>query len=198
MALILLYYTIHLPFDINMVRKRSEVGELRDYGYLHYQALGFFIEAPSLLMWLAWISLGLFRWDKQFRSSSILFLPDATGFVVLSFFGLLAMITAVFVAIWVRITRGKYGISWGLNENIPFLDSGPYRYVRHPTYLFYCLMFLAIPLYTAFWPLLILIAGIYGYNRVIELEEKLLIAHYGAKYESYRNKTGKLLPRIFS
>lgn len=43
--------------------------------------------------------------------------------------------------IWSVLARGKYATSWAMPENHKLVTWGPYRYVRHPSYLAYFLMF---------------------------------------------------------
>lgn len=46
-----------------------------------------------------------------------------------------------FLFIWSVVVRGRYAVSWAMAENHKLVTWGPYRYVRHPSYLGYFLMF---------------------------------------------------------
>ena len=74
--------------------------------------------------------------------------------------------------------------------------SGPYRLVRHPMYTFYMMLFVAAFLITENW-----LIGLTGTAVIATLmtlrigkEEALLLEHFGAEYEDYRQKTGMFLP----
>lgn len=70
-----------------------------------------------------------------------------------------------------------------------------YRLVRHPLYSGFIIAFWATPAMS--WSHLLLATAMSGYMLVaIEFEERDLVAFFGAEYESYRGKVGKLLPRL--
>lgn len=73
---------------------------------------------------------------------------------------------------------------------------GPFRYVRHPSYLGYFLMFFGL-----FFLLLNLVAlvpllAIPGYIRLTTYEEQLLIARFGNEYVEYQKTTGRFVPKM--
>jgi hypothetical protein len=72
-----------------------------------------------------------------------------------------------------------------------------FRYVRHPLYLG-CILFylgLALGMFSLF-SLVLWVAICICYNYLASYEEKLLEARFGESYRSYREKTGKWLPRM--
>jgi len=98
--------------------------------------------------------------------------------------------------IWSVVARGRYAVSWEMPENHRLVTWGPYRYVRHPSYLGYFLMFFGLffswpNLFTLF-PLL----AIPGYYRVTFEEERLLVQHFGDEYVEYQKRTGRLIPKL--
>ncbi len=100
------------------------------------------------------------------------------------------------VFIWSVIARGKYAVSWDMPESHELVTWGPYRYVRHPSYLGYFLMFIGFfllwPGVFTFFPLL----AIPGYYQLTFEEERLLTLHFGEYYLGYQQRTGRFVPRF--
>jgi protein-S-isoprenylcysteine O-methyltransferase Ste14 len=77
--------------------------------------------------------------------------------------------------------------------------SGPYRWVRHPSYTGLLLAFLGFGFATADWVSLaavwlpILAAVLYR----IQVEERLLIESFGDEYRDYAGTTKRLVPGLF-
>ncbi len=97
--------------------------------------------------------------------------------------------------LWSVLARGKYATSWEMPENQKLVTWGPYRYVRHPSYLAYFILFIGL-----FLTLLNLIAAvplvaIPGYVRVAVKEEELLTKRFGEAYTEYQRATGMFFPR---
>ena len=80
--------------------------------------------------------------------------------------------------------------------------SGPrsaaaFKYVRHPLYLGSILFYLGLALGTfSLFSLVLWVAICIFYNYLASYEERLLEARLGESYRSYREKTGKWLPRM--
>jgi protein-S-isoprenylcysteine O-methyltransferase Ste14 len=77
------------------------------------------------------------------------------------------------------------------------VKEGPYARMRHPIYLAFLLMQIAVLLLTANW--FIGFCGIAIIISVIAIripeEEKLLIEQFGDEYQTYKKTTGALIPR---
>jgi protein-S-isoprenylcysteine O-methyltransferase Ste14 len=74
---------------------------------------------------------------------------------------------------------------------------GPYRFVRHPSYLAYFLLFAGL---LAVWPnflTIVPLVAIPSYVKATDREEKLLEAHFGNEYKEYQRKTGRFFPQTF-
>lgn len=116
--------------------------------------------------------------------------------VYVQFFGLILTVAGCLLFIWSVIARGKYATSWEMLEKHKLVTWGPYRYIRHPSYLGYFLMFFGLFLIwlnlVAIFPLF----AILGYIQITEKEEELLIERFGDKYRRYQKQTGKFFPKL--
>jgi len=112
--------------------------------------------------------------------------------------GLIFTSIGYFIFICSVVVRGRYAVSWAMPENQRLVTSGPYRYVRHPSYLGYFLMFFGL---FFLWPnlfTLLPIVAIPGYFRVTFEEERLLVQRFGDRYVEYQKQTGRFIPRFRS
>ncbi len=78
----------------------------------------------------------------------------------------------------------------------PFIIRGPYRWVRHPLYLFMIVLFWSYPilttdrlLFNVLWTIWVVVATV--------LEERDLADDFGDAYRDYQTKVPMLLPRGF-
>jgi protein-S-isoprenylcysteine O-methyltransferase Ste14 len=95
----------------------------------------------------------------------------------------------------------KLGDSWrlGINNKIKtvLIQQGPYRFVRHPIYLFQIIILLGmIFLLPTPFSLLISIAHYFCIHRMALDEETYLLDTHGEVYQEYFSKTGRFLPKL--
>jgi len=110
--------------------------------------------------------------------------------------GLILTSAGYFLFIWSVVVRGKYAFSWEMSEDQKLVTGGPHRYVRHPSYLGYFLMFFGLLfLWSNLFTLFPLVA-IPGYFRVTIDEERLLVQRFDEEYVEYQKKTGRFIPRF--
>jgi len=97
---------------------------------------------------------------------------------------------------WSVIARGRYSVTWAMPVDQKLVTWGPYRYVRHPSYTGYFLMFAG--LFLTWFNLLaaIPLLGIPGYYRISMREERMLALRFGDSYTRYQKKTGRFFPRL--
>lgn len=100
-----------------------------------------------------------------------------------------------FLFIWSVVARGRYTVSWTMLEDHKLVTRGPYRFIRHPSYIGYFLMFFGLFFIwlnlLAVFPL----AAIPGYMQVAAREEELLTRRFGEEYVRYQRTTGRFLPK---
>ena len=79
------------------------------------------------------------------------------------------------------------------------IDHGPYRAIRHPSYLGGMLHLAGLALMLANWLglLAFVIAYLPALARRIAVEERLLLGHFGEQYERYRARTYRLVPFVY-
>lgn len=84
-------------------------------------------------------------------------------------------------------------------ENHRLIAEGAYRNIRHPLYLGSMLSFIAIPLVFNSWGalLLILTTTLPALNYRINVEEELMLKHFGAAYQEYMQRSKKMIPGIW-
>lgn len=100
-----------------------------------------------------------------------------------------------FIFIWSVIVRGRYATSWAMPEDQKLVTLGPYRYVRHPSYLAYFILFAG--LFLALLNLIAIIPFIAApsYVHIATVEEKLLTERFGKQYLDYQHRTGMFFPK---
>ena len=114
------------------------------------------------------------------------------------FLGVLMMVGGYGGTLWCYAALGD---AWRMGirkrEKTILVRNGPYRFVRHPIYLFQTLMllgtFLLLP--TPFSLLLFGIHLLCIYLKAFDEEAYLLTVH-GSEYRDYLSRTGRFLPKI--
>lgn len=86
-----------------------------------------------------------------------------------------------------------------IQKDHELIKAGPYRYIRHPSYLGIAIIALGLGIALANWISLLLcivLPGI-GIMQRIKVEEKELELHFGEQYRDYRKSTWRLIPYIY-
>jgi protein-S-isoprenylcysteine O-methyltransferase Ste14 len=80
----------------------------------------------------------------------------------------------------------------------PVIRSGPYRFVRHPSYTAAMIMFIGIGLAIGSWVSLVLItiATIAAYSYRVAVEERALLGAIGEPYRAYMRERKRFIPYI--
>jgi protein-S-isoprenylcysteine O-methyltransferase len=79
------------------------------------------------------------------------------------------------------------------------IDSGPYRFVRHPSYTGALMAFLGLGLTLGNWVSLAMLLAptLLVFQRRMNVEESALIQAFGSRYQDYMRRTKRLLPGIY-
>jgi protein-S-isoprenylcysteine O-methyltransferase Ste14 len=100
---------------------------------------------------------------------------------------------------WSHLALGR---NWtavlALSNEHEMVQSGPYRYVRHPMYSAFFIIGIGFALLSANWliGLIYLVPLLVMYVTRVSLEEKMMIDRFGDSYREYMKHTGRLLPRF--
>lgn len=176
---------------------------------------------PLLGRWRAWLRpRGVWAWytleiGVMWIGTSLILVSLApvwlswnwSGPPVLQALGAVLVAVSVPVGVW---TVGQLG--WGRmmftgalfvpkrgTESLPerLVVTGPFRYLRHPSYASDMVLLLGAALLTQNWGLLALL-GVYILQLVVQLrlEERELTERFGEPYRRYRQRVPSLVPRL--
>jgi len=101
---------------------------------------------------------------------------------------------------WAIVVLGRFFTTdLAVQPGHQIVQAGPYRLVRHPSYSGLLVCFLGTGLAMYNWLSLVClflpIAGAVIYR--IRVEERMLVAEFGAGYVEYRSRTRRLVPGLF-
>ena len=84
-------------------------------------------------------------------------------------------------------------------EHHELIETGIYKYIRHPGYLGQIIIFIGISTSMSNWLsiLLMLIPVLFGYIYRIRTEERFMTEQLGQKYIDYQKRTKRLIPLIY-
>lgn len=107
------------------------------------------------------------------------------------------------LALWLLWrSHATLGRNWSatleLREGHQLITTGVYKYVRHPMYAAFLLWGVAQPLllynWIAGWSHLVSFIPLYILR--VPREEQMMLDEFGEEYQSYMNKTGRVIPRL--
>jgi protein-S-isoprenylcysteine O-methyltransferase Ste14 len=113
--------------------------------------------------------------------------------------GVALMILGSLLRRWCFRTLGQYFTGdVKARADQPVIRTGPYRYVRHPSYTAGVMMFTGIGLALGSWFsfLLITIASIATYWYRVTIEERALLGAIGEQYASFMKERKRFIPYI--
>jgi protein-S-isoprenylcysteine O-methyltransferase Ste14 len=113
--------------------------------------------------------------------------------------GLMSIVAAIIVSQVAIKTLGKFFDRLTIKSDHRLVTEGIYRYVRHPIYTSYILLFFGFCLILqSLWGLGLLVAvcAVWFGNR-IGIEEQMLAGEFGEEYQVYCQGTKRLFPYIY-
>jgi len=165
--------------DRNTLKKRDEGWTTKLAGMLGFTgfiALLVYVFYPD---WISWASISFPLWVRWAGIGIAL-----TGFTLLQ---------------WAQTTLGK---NWSdtprMMREQSLVISGPYRWIRHPIYTAFVLILSSTIFVSANWLIGLswISMTILEIASRIQYEESLMVEYFGAQYQTYMKKTGRLLPRL--
>ena len=114
--------------------------------------------------------------------------------------GLVLILAAVALRVWTREhLRGLYSGHVEVQVGHRLVQSGPYRFVRHPGYTGFLLMTLGVVIgYSSLIGLVALpVLLLPGLAYRMKVEERLLIEQFGEEYRAYTSRSKKLIPGVW-
>lgn len=113
-------------------------------------------------------------------------------------------LASIVAGIWIRYSAMRTLASYftyrvEIQPQHRLVETGLYRFVRHPAYLGQLLVFLGIGLALANWISLLSLALPIGlaFSRRIAVEEQALRQHFGGAYEAYASRSWRLIPWLY-
>jgi protein-S-isoprenylcysteine O-methyltransferase Ste14 len=118
----------------------------------------------------------------------------------LTWVGVFIMISGVAFRRYVISFLGKFFTATvQIRKDHQLIKTGPYRYVRHPSYLGILILALGDGIALANWVslLLCIVLPAIGIIKRINVEEKELSSHFGGQYQDYRKNTWRIIPYVY-
>jgi protein-S-isoprenylcysteine O-methyltransferase Ste14 len=132
---------------------------------------------------------------NAFAASGIALLPKASFYI-----GVAMMLLGMAFRFWaVSTLRSFFSYTVQIKEGHRVIESGPYRFVRHPAYTGSLLTIVGVGFALQSWGAVLLIAIVFlvafGYR--MQVEERALVASLGDEYLSYAKRVKRIIPFIF-
>jgi protein-S-isoprenylcysteine O-methyltransferase Ste14 len=102
--------------------------------------------------------------------------------------------------LWSILTLGRFfKVMVAIQENHRVIDSGPYRWLRHPSYLGAIVCLTGIGVAEGDWASVAIMLGcsLVAFLTRIQVEERVLLRELSTEYASYSRRTARLVPWVF-
>lgn len=122
--------------------------------------------------------------------------PWSTYFII----GMVLVVLGLMIRIYSILTLKQYfTYSVAKIENQKIIESGLYKFIRHPGYLGQLIIFIGITLSMSNWlsVLFMMIPVTFGYMNRIRIEERFMLEQMGQEYGDYQERTKRIIPFFF-
>ncbi len=130
--------------------------------------------------------------------SGIGFIP--TGSAIIAWLGFLLIIAGLALR-WIAIFTLKqfFTVDVAIQSNHTVVNTGLYKYIRHPSYTGSLLSFLGLGMAFSNWlsVLVIFIPITVAFIHRINIEEKVLTQFFGNAYIQYSASTKRIVPKVY-
>lgn len=156
---------------------------------------------PRIVPILAFLALPLILWLPYLEAMNFIsFLLPPPFLIWMATLGLFVLFIGGILGLVSRIQLGYFGgPKIVIEEHHRLVTTGMYRYIRHPQYLAFLLLFFGytVSLGSLFLTLTITLALFLIFRSRMNLEEELLTETFGATYSQYKKRTKRLIPFIY-
>ncbi len=170
---------------------RISTGAIHDHGLTRREGL-----LPVALRWTLGVPLLAATGLYIFAPETWLWMSVSLHPILRSFGTAIGFAAVVMIRQVHRALGRNFSSTLVIRREHTLITTGPYRFVRHPMYSAYLLLFFGALLISANW-----VIGVTGVAVIVTLmtvrlgrEEALLLEKFGAEYEQYRRVTGMFIP----
>jgi protein-S-isoprenylcysteine O-methyltransferase len=148
---------------------------------------------------LLWIVIGV----SVFLGFNVAYaLPAARmgGGMVVRYLGVVLFAAGLSIRWYSIVHLGRFfTVNVAIADNHRLIDTGPYRFVRHPAYTGALMAFLGLGLCLDNWAsLLVLMVPVFlAFLRRMRVEESVLLQGLGDPYRDYMTRTKRLIPAVY-
>jgi protein-S-isoprenylcysteine O-methyltransferase Ste14 len=114
--------------------------------------------------------------------------------------GLVLMLLGIALRQWSVFALGSFfTVQVQVREGQTVVDTGPYRYVRHPSYTAILLTFFGMGVALENWLSLVALVILPGIGLVVRIrvEERALLAALGEPYREFSRSRARLIPKVW-
>jgi protein-S-isoprenylcysteine O-methyltransferase Ste14 len=128
------------------------------------------------------------------------FTKNKSGINLITVIGIIFLLSGIILRVWsINILGKHFTATVKVTKEHELIKYGPYRFIRHPSYLGALIAITGCPLFlnNRITVLICFTAMMLAYYFRIRFEEKALSAHFGKFYDDYKKSTYRLLPLIW-